>query len=116
MNNEHYLIHKDDYIKHIDDKFQLFMMVQGLTNLVSKLPPDNKNIPAIVLAKHHRKESEDMFKTWGIPRSYMIFGSEADLADLMAVSLRAAAVVAAAVVPMRITTTRMTRTSTTLPR
>ena len=83
MNNEHYLIHKDDYIKHIDDKFQLFMMVQGLTNLVSKLPPDDKNIPAIVLAKHHRKESEDMFKTWGIPRSYMIFGSEADLADLM---------------------------------
>ena len=83
MNNEHYLIHKDDYIKHIDDKFQLFMMVQGLTNLVSKLPPDDTNIPAIVLAKHHRKESEDMFKTWGIPRSYMIFGSEADLADLM---------------------------------
>ena len=83
MNNEHYLIHKDDYIKHIDDKFQLFMMLQGLTNLVSKLPPDEKNIPAIALAMHHRKESEEMFKTWGVPRSYMIFGSEADLAELM---------------------------------
>ena len=83
MNNEHYLIHKDDYIKHIDDKFQLFMMLQGLANLVSKLPPDEKNIPAIGLAKHHRKESEEMFKTWGVPRSYMIFGSEADLAELM---------------------------------
>lgn len=83
MNNEHYLIHKDDYVKHIDDKFKLFMMVHGLTNLVSKLPPDEKNIPAIVLAKHHRKESEDMFQTWGIPRSYMIFRSEADLAELM---------------------------------
>ena len=83
MNNEHYLIHKDDYIKHIDDKFQLFMMLQGLANLVSKLPPDEKNIPAIGLAKHHRKESEEMFKTWGVPRSYMIFGSESDLAELM---------------------------------
>lgn len=83
MNNEHYLIHKGDYIKHIDDKFQLFMMLQGLANLVSKLPPDEKNIPAIGLAKHHRKESEEMFKTWGVPRSYMIFGSEADLAELM---------------------------------
>lgn len=83
MNNEHYLIHKDDYISHIDDKFQLFMMLQGLTNLVSKLPPDEKNIPAIALAKHHRNESEKMFKTWGIPRSYMLFGSEADLAELM---------------------------------
>ena len=83
MNNEHYLIHKDDYIKHIDDKFQLFMMLQGLANLVSKLPPDEKNTPAIALAKHHRKESEELFKTWGVPRSYMIFGSEADLAELM---------------------------------
>ena len=83
MNNEHYLIHKDDYISHIDDKFQLFMMLQGLTNLVSKLPPDEKNIPAIALAKHHRNESEKMFKTWGIPRSYVLFGSEADLAELM---------------------------------
>ena len=83
MNNEHYLIHKDDYISHIDDKFQLFMMLQGLANLVSKLPPDEKNIPAIALAKHHRQESEKLFKTWGIPRSYMLFGSEADLAELM---------------------------------
>ena len=83
MNNEHYLIHKADYISHIDDKFQLFMMLQGLTNLVSKLPPNKKNIPAIALAKHHRNESEKMFKTWGVPRSYMLFGSEADLAELM---------------------------------
>ena len=83
MNNEHYLIHKADYISHIDDKFQLFMMLQGLTNLVSKLPPNEKNIPAIALAKHHRNESEKMFKTWGVPRSYMLFGSEADLAELM---------------------------------
>ena len=83
MNSEHYLIHKDDYISHIDDKFQLFMMLQGLVNLVSKLPPNEKNIPAIVLAKHHHKVSEEMFKTWGIPRSYMVFGSEADLAELM---------------------------------
>jgi len=83
MNNEHYLIHKADYISHIDDKFQLFMMLQGLANLVSKLPPNERNIPAIALAKHHRKESEEMFKTWGIPRSYMIFGGEGDLAELM---------------------------------
>lgn len=83
MNNNVYLIHEEDYIKHIDDKVQLFMMLQGLANLVSKLPTDEKNIPAIALAKHHHSESEKMFKTWGIPRSYLIFGSEAELADLM---------------------------------
>ena len=83
MNNEHYLIHKADYISHIDDKFQLFMMLQGLANLVSKLPHTEKNIPAIALAKYHLNESEKMFKTWGVPRSYMLFGSEADLAELM---------------------------------
>lgn len=83
MNNNVYLIHEEDYIKHIDDKVELFMMLQGLANLVSKLPPDEKNIPAIALAKHHRNESEAMFKTWGIPRSYMIFENEADLAELM---------------------------------
>ena len=31
MNNEHYLIHKDDYIKHIDEKVLLYMMVQPVS-------------------------------------------------------------------------------------
>ena len=36
MNNEHYLIHKDDYIKHIDEKVLLYMMVQQLTFQIDK--------------------------------------------------------------------------------
>lgn len=83
MNNEHYLIHKDDYIKHIDEKVLLYMMVQQLTFQIDKLTPTKKNEALRRVAKRYSEMIDAMFQTWGIPGSYLVFSKESDLADLM---------------------------------
>lgn len=83
MNNEHYLIHKDDYIKHIDEKVLLYMMVQQLTFQIDKLTPTKKNEDLRRVAKRYSEMINAMFQTWGIPGSYLVFSKESDLAELM---------------------------------
>lgn len=83
MNNEHYLIHKDDYIKHIDEKVLLYMMVQQLTFQIDKLTPTKKNEALRRVAKRYSEMIDAMFQTWGIPGSYLVFSKESDLAELM---------------------------------
>ena len=43
MNNEHYLIHKDDYVKHINEKVLLYSFVKQLTHHIAKLKPTQAN-------------------------------------------------------------------------
>ena len=83
MNNEHYLIHKDDYIKHIDEKVLLYMMVQQLTFQIDKLTPTKKTEGLRRLSKRYHEMIDAMFQTWGIPGSYLVFSKESDLAELM---------------------------------
>ncbi len=83
MNNEHYLIHKDDYIKHIDEKVLLYMMVQQLTFQINKLAPTKKNEALRSVANRYHEMIDAMFQTWGIPGSYLVFSKESDLAELM---------------------------------
>lgn len=83
MNNEHYLIHKDDYIKHIDEKVLLYMMVQQLTFQINKMAPTKKNEALRRVANRYHEMIDAMFETWGIPGSYLVFSKESDLADLM---------------------------------
>ncbi|MGI6497584.1 MAG: hypothetical protein ACOX0U_01855 [Oscillospiraceae bacterium] len=83
MNNEHYLIHKEDYIHHIDEKMLLYMMVKQLTFQIGKLTPTKKTESLYCIAKHYSNTIEEMFKSWGIPGSYLVFGEESDLAELM---------------------------------
>lgn len=83
MNNEHYLIHKEDYIKHIDEKMLLYMMVKQLTFQIGKLTPTKKTESLCCMFKHYSDTIEEMFKSWGIPGSYLVFGKESDLAELM---------------------------------
>lgn len=83
MNNEHYLIHKDDYIRHIDEKVLLYMMVQQLTFQIGKMTPTKKNESLCRVAKRYSEMIDAMFQTWGIPGSYLVFSKESDLAELM---------------------------------
>ena len=83
MNNEMYLIHKDDYIHHIDEKKLLYMMVKQLTFQIGKLTPTKKTESLCCIAKHYTNTIKEMFKSWGIPGSYLVFGEESDLAELM---------------------------------
>ena len=73
MNNEHYLIHKDDYIKHIDEKVLLYMMVQQLTFQIDKLTPTKKNEDLRRFAKRYSEMIAAMFHTWSCTISIPIF-------------------------------------------
>ena len=83
MNNEHYLIHKDDYISHIDDKVKLYSFVKQLCHHVTKMKMTPANEHICKMAKHFYIEADKMFDGWGIPGSYLVFGDESDLAELM---------------------------------
>jgi len=83
LNNEHYLIHKDDYVKHIDEKVMLYSFVKQLCHHVTKMKMTPENGHICKMAKHFYIEADKMFDSWGIPGSYLVFGDESDLAELM---------------------------------
>ena len=83
MNNEHYLIHKDDYVKHINEKVMLYSFVKQLAHHVTKMKMTPANEHICKMAKHFYIEADKMFDSWGIPGSYLVFGDESDLAELM---------------------------------
>ena len=83
MYHEHYLIHKDDYIKHIDEKLMLYSFVKQLTHHIAKLKPTNANVSIKKMAGAYILAADKLFDSWGIPSSYLVFGEESDLAELM---------------------------------
>lgn len=83
MNHEHYLIHKDDYISHIDDKAKLYCFLTQLCHHVTKMKMTPANEHICKMAKHFYIEADKMFDSWGIPASYLVFDNESDLAELM---------------------------------
>lgn len=83
MNNEMYLIHGEDYISHIDDKVHLYGMMKQICHMVSKLPVNDCTRELKKLSAGFDETTEEMFRTWGIPKSYLIFGDEDDLTELM---------------------------------
>ena len=83
MNNEMYLIHKDDYIKHIDNQLRLYVMVKHLALNIKHLAPNRGSKKISDMAKNYNAIAESMFKSLGVPKSYMLFGDEDALAELM---------------------------------
>ena len=83
MNNEMYLIHKDDYINHIDNQIRLYVMVKQLAVNIKRLAPNCGSKKITDMANHYNAIAESMFKNLGIPKSYILFGDEDALAELM---------------------------------
>ena len=83
MNNEMYLIHGEDYIKHIDDKVLLYAMVKQLCHRVAKLPSNRGNKSLSDLAKSYNVLAEKKFRSWGIPASYLYTHDPDELALLV---------------------------------
>ena len=84
MNNEKlYLIHEDTYVAHINEKVQLYSMLKQLAHMVKHLPTNRGSKDLTKLAAVMEKRSDEMFKSWNIPGSYLLFGDEADLTYLM---------------------------------
>ena len=83
MNNNVYLIHEDDYIKHIDEKVILYSLVKQLTHHIARLAPNRGSKKISDMAKCYNAAAEKLFRSWGIPVSYLLFGNKDDLASLM---------------------------------
>lgn len=84
MNNETcYLIHEDDYLKHIEDKTALYSMLCQLAYSVRALPDCPFTQQVKKLADAYDISADEHFKSWGIPRSYHKTGDVDDLSELM---------------------------------
>ena len=83
MNFELYLIDKTDYMKHINDKLRLYMMLKQLTHVVMHCPALHGSAHIVDLAKSFDDLSEELFRTWGIPKSYLITGDEEEIRNLL---------------------------------
>ncbi len=83
MNNEMYLIQREDYIKHIDEKVQMYGFVKQLVHGISKLPATKGNKAVKEMAVIYGKIIEEQFASWGIPGSYLVTGDAEELTELM---------------------------------
>ena len=81
MNNKVYLIHEDDYIKHIEEKAALYSMLKQIACKVAKLPSNRGNKNLSVLTKKAETIADKMFRSWGIPASYLYTGDSDKLAS-----------------------------------
>lgn len=69
MNNEHYLIHKDDYVKHINEKVLLYSFVKQLTHHIAKLKPTQANGSIKKMAGAYILAAENLFDSWGMEQA-----------------------------------------------
>ena len=53
MNDKMYLIHEEDYIKHIDEKVLLYSFVKQLTHHIAKMKSARENENLIKMAKYY---------------------------------------------------------------
>ena len=83
MENKLYLIHEEDYVKHIDEGMVLYTMLKEITHRVSKLPTVPGNKALVDLAARADRLAEMIYRTWGIPASYAYTFNRANLAFLM---------------------------------
>ena len=83
MNNKVYLIHEEDYIKHIDEKVLLYSFVKQLVHCVGRMKTTGADDDFIKMAESYGATAENLFNSWGIPKSYVTLDNKDDLVPLM---------------------------------
>ena len=83
MSNKMYLIHGEDYLGHINDKVHLYSMLKQLNHMIARLPNNRGSKELSMLAARYDEIAEEMFRSWGIPKTYLVFRNNEDLAELM---------------------------------
>lgn len=82
-NEKMYLIHEDDYIRHIDEKLELYAMLRQTASAVKKLPDSKASKEAKRIAGIYSDRALAMYESWGIPDRYLITADLDDLCELM---------------------------------
>ena len=83
MNNKVYLIHEEDYIKHIDEKVLLYSFVKQLAHCIGRMKTMGADDDFIKMAESYGATAENLFNSWGIPKSYITLDNKDDLVPLM---------------------------------
>ena len=65
-----FMIHGEDYLRHINDKVGMYLLVKELTKSVSDLPDCPANHGTRHFSKIVDAVAENAFKNWDIPESY----------------------------------------------
>jgi len=78
-----YLIHGEDYLTHIYEKVEMYLLLKQLISEVDEIPPCPANHDAKEMAMALRDISDSIFADWNIPESFLSDGDEDDLSDLM---------------------------------
>ena len=81
--NGFYLIHLDDYIRHIDDKLALYAMLRQMEGLISKLPECASTTQVRKRMAEFSPRLKELWEGWNIPTRYLISGEPDDLSDVM---------------------------------
>ena len=78
-----YLIHGEDYLTHIYEKVEMYLLLKQLISEVDEIPLCPANHDAKQMAMALRDISDNIFADWNIPESFLSDGDEDDLCDLM---------------------------------
>ena len=81
MENKVYLIHEEDYVKHIRDKDRLFWLLKRMIKQVIDLQPNRDNKELFMSAIQIGCDIDREYVSWGIPMGFM--GTADELQKLM---------------------------------
>ena len=81
MENKVYLIHEEDYVKHIRDKDRLFWLLKHMIKQVIDLQPNRDNKELFMSAIQIGCDIDREYVSWGIPMGFM--GTADELQKLM---------------------------------
>ncbi len=83
MDNELYLIHEDDYLRHIDHKLEMYHLLLELVRALRDDLTEGETACAVRDLCSYEQQAHILFEGWTIPDEYAESGDPDDLAQLM---------------------------------
>ena len=83
MDNELYLIHEDDYLRHIDHQLEMYDLVLELVRTLRDDLAEGETARAVRDLCSYEQQAHILFEGWTIPDEYAESGDPDDLAQLM---------------------------------
>ncbi len=83
MDNELYLIHEDDYLRHIDHKLEMYHLLLELVRALRDDLAEGETARAVRDLCSYEQQAHILFEGWTIPDEYAESGNPDDLAQLM---------------------------------
>ena len=83
MTDKVYLIHEEDYVKHIRDKDRLFWLLKRMIKQVIDLQPTRDNKELFMSAIQIGCDIDREYVSWGIPLGFSCKGTADELRELM---------------------------------